>query len=339
MKKLEVPRQHIMALLNELYYSNQRDLKVKELLGGRELFRITLGEECTVRIDWSAWEGAPAHQEIPIAEDLREALRASGVVKPKEWDELVTIIKDMAKRDLRTDPPVYICFDTNCLSRRLYDSILPVVEKKEKKGSRSLGFVLSKAVRRELFKFDMKYRDMDLVELKKHGVPEWLANDLRNQLNLAGRKTRLGFEEYGQVKSRAVEVSSEEDGDIGIISSLERFRESRPERQPDLLVISSDNDVCARAEGPGVRPVLVDYRGQDRSSSFKCDWESAAQLLYVASVIFARISVRAGGTVELAGVWRGKGLNEWKVEKVRLTVHGDVLATNLEQTLAILGPA
>jgi len=334
MKKLEVPRQHMMALLNELYYSNQRDLKVKELLGGRELFRITLGEECTVRLDWSVWEDAPAHQEIPIAEDLREALRASGVVRPKEWDELESIIKEMAKRDLRTDPPVYICFDTNCLSRRLYDSILPTVETK---GSRSLGFVLSKAVRKELFKFDKKYRDVDLAELKRTGVPEWLANDLRNQLNLAGRKTRLGFEEYGQVKSHAVEVSAEEDGDIGIISSLERFRESRPERQPDLLVLSSDNDVCARAEGPGVRPFLVDYRGQDRASTYKCDWEAAARLLYVASVIFARISIRAGGTVEVAGVWRGKGLNEWKAEKVRLTVHGDELGNNLEQTLAILG--
>ncbi|MDP7081559.1 MAG: hypothetical protein QF415_16830 [Candidatus Undinarchaeales archaeon] len=339
MRKIELPRQHVMALLNELYYSNQRDLKVKELLGGRELFTITLGEECTVRLKWSGWEDAPAHREIPVAEDLREALRASGVVRPKEWDELEKIIKEMAKRDLRTNPPVYICFDTNCLSRRLYDSILPVVEKKEKKGARSLGFVLSKAVRKELFKFDKKYRDVDLAELKRTGVPEWLANDLHNQLNLAGRKTRLGFEEYGQVKSRAVEVSAEEDGDIGIISSLERFRESRPERQPDLLVLSSDNDVCARAEGPGVRPFLVDYRGQDRASSYKCDWESAARLLYVASVIFARISVRAGGTVEVAGVWRGKGLNEWKAEKVRLTVHGDELSASLEQTLAILGPA
>jgi len=337
MMKFEFPRQHMMALLNELYYANQRDLKVKELLGGRELFTITLGEECTVRVNWSTWDGAPAHCEVPATEDLREALRASGVVRPKEWDELVTIIKDMAKRDLRTDPPVYICFDTNCMSRRLYDSILPVVEKTEKKGSRSLGFILSKAVRKELFKFEKKYRDMDLVELKRLGVPEWLANDLHNQLNLVGRKTRLGFEEYGQVKSRAEEVSSEEDGDIGILSSLDRFRESRPERQPDLLVISSDNDVCARAEAPGVKPFHVDYRGQDRSSSFTCDWESAAQLLYVASVIFARISVRAGGTVEIAGVWRGKGLNEWKAEKVRLTIHGDELGASLEQTLAILG--
>ena len=334
MRKFEVPRQHVMALLNELYYSNQRDLKVKELLGGRELFTITLGEECTVRLDWSAWEDAPEHREIPAAEDLREALRASGVVRPKEWDELEMIIKDMAKRDLRTDPPVYICFDTNCLSRRMYDSILPIVEKK---GSRSLGFVLSKAVRKELYKFDKKYRDGDLSELKKQGVPEWLANDLRNQLNLAGRKTRLGFEEYGQVKSHAVEVSAEENGDIGIISSLERFRESRPERQPDLLVLSSDNDVCARAEAPGVRPFLVDYRGQDRASSYKCDWEVAARLLYVASVIFARISIKAGGTVEVAGVWRGKGLNEWKAEKVKLTVHGDELGASLEQSLTILG--
>ena len=334
MDRFKVPRTYLMALLNELYYDNKRNLVVRELLGGRELFRITLGERCTVRVASDGWERDPTDIEVPGMGDLLETLRASGVLRPDNWDALVKELRDAAARDLREKPPVYLSFDTNCLRWRLYDTLQAHAKARE---TDALGLVLSGVVQRELEGFDRKFTPADVEALKRAGVPDRIASDLQNQLKLTDRKIRLGFEEFRQVQRSAEVVDSNEDGDVGILRSLRAFRKERGERSPDLLVLTGDNDLCARLKDRGITPFLVRYGTARPGDRLECSWEDAAHLLYVASVIFARISIKAGGTVDVAGVWRGKGVPDWEAEKVKLTVQGEELCRSMERTLAILG--
>ena len=332
MSDLKVPRTFLIALLNELYYDNKRDLRVRELLGGRELFRITLGERCTVRISSDGWDRDTSDAEVPGTGDLLETLRASGALRPDNWDALVGELKAAASRDLRERPPVYLSFDTNCLRWRLYDTLRDHASHRE---TDALGLVLSGVVQRELEGFDRKFTPADVEALKRAGIPGRVAADLQNQLKLADRKIRLGFEEFRQVQQNAEVVDSSEDGDVGILRSLRVFRKERGERSPDLLVLTGDNDLCARLKAPGITPFLVRYSAARPGTRLECSWEDAARLLYVASVIFARISIRAGGTVDVSGVWRGKGVPDWATEKVRLTVHDSSLEREMERTLDI----
>ena len=336
MDHFKVPRTYLMALLNELYYDNKRDLVVRELLGGRELFRITLGERCTVRVASDGWEREPTEKEVPSMGDLLETLRASGVLRPDNWDALVKELRDAAARDLREKPPVYLSFDTNCLRWRLYDTLRAHASSRE---ADALGLVLSGVVQRELEGFDRKFTPADVEALKRSGVPDRIASDLQNQLKLSDRKIRLGFEEFRQVQQNAEVVDSGEDGDVGILRSLRAFRKERGERSPDLLVLTGDNDLCARLKDRGITPFLVRYGAARPGARLECSWEDAARLLYVASVIFARISIKAGGTVDVAGVWRGKGVPDWEAEKVKLIVHSEGLGREIERSLRILEPS
>ncbi len=57
----------------------------------------------------------------------------------------------------------------------------------------------------------------------------------------------------------------------------------------------------------------------------------------MASVIFARLSIRAGGTVDVCGVWRGKDALDREAERVRLVIRGGSLG--LERSIGVLGRA
>ena len=332
MTDLKVPRAHLMAMLNELYYANHRDLTVKEVLGGRELFHITLGDRCTVRVTGERWDDVAEGGELPGQGELWETLRASGAVRPENWDALVKELKEAARRDLRERPPVYLSFDTNCLRWRLFDTLRDHASQRE---ADALGLLLSAVVQRELEGFDRKFGPIDIEALKRAGAPNRVAADLQNQLKLKDRKLRLGFDEFRQVQRGAEVVDSDEEGDVGILRSLRTFRKERRERSPDLMVLTGDNDLCARLKDPGISPFLVRYGPVRPGARFECSWEDAARLLYVAAVMFARISVRAGGTVDVCGVWRGKGEPDWEDERVKLVVRGEALAHELERTLGI----
>ncbi|MHA1150831.1 MAG: hypothetical protein ACTSR8_21635 [Promethearchaeota archaeon] len=59
-------------------------------------------------------------------------------------------------------------------------------------------------------------------------------------------------------------------------------------------------------------------------------------LLYLTSIHFGAVSLRANNTIQLFGIWRGKTTQEWDSRTVMLRIGSEIFAQNLAQQLQIL---
>ncbi|MHA1265517.1 MAG: hypothetical protein ACTSRS_09805 [Candidatus Helarchaeota archaeon] len=349
----------LMIFLNILYHRQCDVITVYPYFLEEGLFRISLGEEgqITRLIEREAYQrryhelldsleeederegGVNRVQSniIPPFKILRKCLVGSGLWKLENWDELKLKLDEIERQNpLRGDRINFIGFDTNCFMNRLFSCI-----EREYKGNLSkFGFVLSRIVHSELRSTrKIGQRELDLLKEKLPQKREFL-DEFWNRDTLQTRLKTIGLVEFNKVKVRSNYIINDgvirdaRENDIQIIEDL--HRQSR-EKNADLVLVTSDEQFHRNAREPGItsyylKPPPINEMPYD----FTGTWEQVCHLLYLLSIYFGGIILRAKNTFHLFGVWRGKSTDAWDSESVKIQIMSSRITTLLTQQMRIL---
>jgi hypothetical protein len=263
---------------------------------------------------------------------------AAGACKPIGWEDISEGILSQLDRDpLKGEKPIFLSFDTNALRRRYYTLISNLVKHRNSRDRNrpiKAGFVVSRGVLKELEGFDRKYREDDIHAMAAaRSIKDDSLKEFFNKLKLEERLVRLGFVEYRKMSRREYFFEVEgEPGDRAILDALEQFCKGSTR---DVLVLSEDSDFVERANSRRLKGVRLDLP-KVIPSSIDVDWETIAQLLYVAAITFGAISIRGGVTAKLFGIWSGKKAEHWNSETLRIETSSPRLEEFLRASQRVL---
>ncbi|MFX1294494.1 MAG: hypothetical protein ACFFD2_06535 [Promethearchaeota archaeon] len=345
--------------LNVLDYTNNEVFRLYSYIIGKELFNVTLGNEVRIDrlikkrdyqkviedlIEWldeDSVKKKKAKNEpskiVPSFKILRRSLIGSGIWKMENWADVEKKLNEIRYRNpLRGDRIAMIGFDTNCFINRIYSCIRHIYKRDISK----FGFVLSRIVFSEL-RSTQKISKNELEHLKNK-----LNRDLEifaefwNQDSLFTRKKNIGFVEFNKLKTQSNYIINDgvvidnRDNDLQIIEDL---RNQTLEKNYDLILISADEQFYRVSREPGINsyylknPFLA--KMPDR---FTGSWEQICDFLYLLSIYFGAISLRAKDTFQLFGIWRSKRTEDWDSESIKIRVGSPRVAQLLKQQINIL---
>jgi len=304
-----------MVFVNYLY-ERKGNFEIKTNLGFRGYsvlasVELSEGYAKVETIDEETYNELTCEYEefFPTYSHYLNALVSSGVLKVEGIEELIGRIVGEFKKDIYKRPrPLYVSLDTNCFVNRIsYQLERAVTVKKEKLGA----FVVADGVKKELFKEGAgKYREEELrfAIVKDKNFAEFL-----NQPKVVERIKKMGKAEYNRFRSsvRFEEIPSGI-GDNEIAEALGNF--SR-DRNCDVWLLTFDKTMYEVSAGFGIQPVLLEFPRRRIRERLKTDWECVCDLIYTMAVVFGFVSV---GGVTVYGIWRGKGVEDWNAEKVKV---------------------
>jgi hypothetical protein len=336
---MRVQRQHLTVLLNRLYDRGYDEFVVEHPSSEiGELLRIELDEydACTISFETGIEEYTAARQDIgrqcpesiyedlPAAEEFRNAVLASGILELANQDEIETFLDRYGDPDLMAGhPPVFAGFDTNILPWRV-DRVLGLHDSDNGLGYVN-GFVLATGVRDEL-DWDYKCHDTDpFVDAFGDSYEAYW-----NQALGSARIGRLGLLSYRRIRDieQAIEIQSEE-GDEAIIDAYDEYDR---EYRSDILLFSNDRNFVERAQAHRMLGQWVDFPNEFPDTA-TASWREIEILLYMLAIVFGIIEVPS---VTVYGVWRGKDELDWQYERVKLDARSPKLKSKLEGDLSIV---
>ncbi len=329
---LLITRQRLIVLLNELHYSGVKAIEVSyppiDLL-----YSISLGERCGLsilskteydkkRIDVAGTIGEYGN-EIPNYNNYIDLLTASGILPPKNAEEIEKEINEKCRRDIfKGDKMLFIGFDTNILMHRLNRMILDIYGNK---GGLCLSYLLSRELAR---KWDRKYKYEKLQEL-----PSLMAfmKNFPNQPMLSARQARLGSVEYRFIRNNphTREIMSGDGADLEIVDSYKKFER---DNDVDVVLVSADMNFAGMARDAHMNVISV-KKQTNTPERMEIDWGQAAELIYASAVIYGYVSLNG---IDIYGIWTGKADDDWNAENLSISVNGE-LARKLKRDMEILG--
>ncbi|KCZ73384.1 hypothetical protein ANME2D_00450 [Candidatus Methanoperedens nitroreducens] len=326
-----LPRQRLMVLLNEVYYSGGNIIEVSypplDLL-----YSITLGERCRLsilnkteynekRIDTIKTIGESG-KEIPNFNSYIDTITASGILPPKNAKEIETAINEKCMRDIfKGDKMLFIGFDTNILMLRQNRMIIDIYRNR---GGICLSYLLSRELAR---KWDRKYRFEDLQNL--HPQMAFMEN-FPNQPVLSARAARLGSVEYRLIRNNphTREIMTGDGADLEIVSSYKKFER---DNDVDVVLVSGDMNFAGMARDAHMNVIQV-KKQTDASQRIEIDWEQAAELIYTSAITYGYVSLNG---MDIYGIWTGKTDDDWNAENLSITLEGE-LARKIKRDMEIL---
>jgi len=326
-----IPLKRLMVILNELYYGGAKALEVSyppiDLI-----YSISLGEKCKLSIPSRKEYDARRIEaikitgefgnEIPNYNNFTDILTASGILAPKNIDEINTQINEKCRRDIyKGDKMLFIGFDTNILMYRLNRIIREIYRNR---GGLCLSYLVSRELAR---KWDRKY---DYQKLQNVPPRMSFMKSFPNQPVLSVRQSRLGSVEYRFIRSdpHTREIMTGDGADLEIIDSYKKFER---DNDVDVVLVSSDMNFAGMARDAHMNVIPV-KKQVDAPQNMEIDWEQAALLIYSSAVIYGYISLNG---IDIYGIWTGKEDDDWNIENLKINVDG-ALAGKLQRDLAIL---
>lgn len=357
---MEVGKEFITVVLNEARMAGKGSIIVRSDLLDLDLLAMDLDRK---QVQWVARErdydeahsklvsalGEQMARDVPTFLDLREALQSSLFLPPTNLDVLMTEIYRLNER--RGDPyrfPRQMCFglDTNLLYRRLFSRLLLAGE-----GCRVRPFdpekvqvLIPSMAEEELSRrVGRKYDRRDVEELKRALRDRSVADDLFNCLNKNGRKALNGQAEVVALKRTyncwsAQGGSFVDDKEARDDEMLRSVAAEMFEQRVEVLFLTNDDKTRAHANAHKVPSLLVTYP-YDVPSTISYDPWLMTELLYDLSILHTSLTLKGTG-VRIKGEWMGKSVDDYRNEKVRVTVPGgsalsDRLSTDLRIVSAI----
>jgi hypothetical protein len=261
----------------------------------------------------------PAGQrEIPDYDPLLKTLYQSGIVQPEGLDQLEEIFSMIEGQNILEGGDVYpIALDTNLLRDRFFSVYL-----RNRFPHRNLDFILCETVRHELKNRKDKlkkqvFRNMDPLPY------DLLDGCFMNQNCLEDRMRNIGFLEYNRMRGTtacreldARSVRSGAENDQIILETYSNFVDVGRK----VVFISRDHEVVRMMRGEdNVLPILLEQTRIEQTE-FNASWRGFFNLLYLAGVLFGKLHLVVGGVEvgAICGVWKGKDLEAWENDSVRL---------------------
>jgi len=342
---VQLPRDHLVVLLNALYDMDERTITVQHPAAEiGELLRINLGdpEASTVTITTGAMTyesriddirrnyGTEVSDELPNEAAYVKALVASGLADIRNREEIDTTIKRYGYQDLHEGhPPRYAGFDTNLLPWRMHDvlGIDPDIHGVDGDSKPVNGYTLAEGVDEEL-KHSHRYGNSVMPASELADVFGNEFERLDGQPNQDSREMRLGLREYRRLReTRPHDVVASDAGDAGIIAGCKEYYADEP---TGVILFSNDYGFVDRAREQKVPAVHVEF-DLDVPKTITATWDEITDLLYELAVLFGVVTLPKA---TLYGAWDGKDEHDWQAERIDVDCRSDELAKNLRRDQA-----
>ncbi|HNX46985.1 MAG TPA: PIN domain-containing protein [Methanomassiliicoccales archaeon] len=354
---MEVDKEFITVVLNESRMADKGNLIVRSDLLDLDLLALDLDHQ---QVQWVVRErdydeaygrmrsalGDQMARDIPTFLDLREALQASLFMPPTNLDALMAEIYRFNER--RGDPyrfPRQTCIglDTNLLYRRLFSRLLLAG-----KGCNVRSFdpqrvqvLIPSMAEEELSRrVGKKYDRRDVDELRRAVRDRIVADDLFNCLNKNGRKALNGQAEVVALKQHyncwsAQGGSFVDDKEARDDEMLRSVAAEMLEQRVDVLFLTNDDKTRAHANAHKVPSMLISYPYEVPLTISYDPW-LMIELLYDLSILHTSLSLKGTG-IRIKGEWMGKTVDDYRNEKVRVTVpDGSVLSDRLARDQRVI---
>lgn len=275
---------------------------------------------------------------IPKSDIVRDLLYFSGVIFPKNWDELVITLNDFCKRDVyRGEKIGIVTFDTNIFRKGLILHILNYVKKRRCK----IGYLLLRGVMEEILNKlrNTKYSRNDIRILSNTELYGNSASDMfMNQLILDERFWMEAYQDYLLLKNEITSYEMESiKGDEALIEAIKAFES---ERRADVLLVTMDETFASKAVGENIRTVLLEQHPVSEffETSFITPWENASLLLYYSAIAYGMIRLdiqheQGFGQVIIYGIWKGKRKEDWDRRCVKIETNDKILSEKFNRLL------
>ena len=335
----------IGLLLNILYDKEETNFTLYSYLLGRDLFEISFDDKSFLKISILKNEYnniinnfTNLENIIPPYKTIRDILIGSGILKVNNWTEIIKKFEDIKKADpLKGDRLTFIGFDTNCFMNRIYSILLNHFNKDIKK----FGFVLSNLIIQELKFFNKISKSMiDRLNEQVKNKAE-IFQEFWNQDTLNSRKRHIGRIEFNKIRKNSftlfdsqIEKDDNEDMDLQIINNLKKQTHNKGY---DLLLLSFDRQFYEHSRNPGIISYYLDVPTLDNLElKYEVSWEQLYDLIYLTSIYYGAIRLKASKSFKIFGIWRGKNTTEWDNECVKLEVESEKFSRMIKQQLNIL---
>lgn len=321
---MNLSRQRLMVLLNELYYSKINKIEINYPPLGF-IFSIDIGEKCKISIidpkeyDYKRNDLIKKlrkfEEEIPNFENLINILTISGILHPQNINDMRKQIDDKCKRDLyQGDKMLFIGFDTNILMFRTNRIIQDLYKGR---GGICLVDLLSKEL--ELI-WDKKYKGRNLQNLPQELCFLQL---FTNQPVPKARQARLASVEYRFIKNNpntrqiVTDYLAGEGSDPKIIASYKKFEK---ENDVEMVLFSGDMNVTGMVRNASMNLIPV-IRKTYSPQLIEINWEQAVELIYVSAIIYGYITLNG---MDVYGIWKGKNDDDWNEENLSINTEGEI---------------
>jgi len=354
---MDVDKEFITVVLNESVMADKGNLIVRSDLLDVDLLALDLDHQ---QVQWVVRErdydeaygrtvsalGEQMARDVPTILDLREALQASLFMPPTNLDALMAEIYRFNER--RGDPyrfPRQMCIglDTNLLYRRLFSRLLLAGKGCNVRSfdPQKVQLLIPSMAEEELSRrVGKKYDRRDVDELRRAVRDRNVADDLFNCLNKNGRKALNGQAEVVALKQRyncwsAQGGSFVDDKEARDDEMLRSVAAEMLEQRVDVLFLTNDDKTRAHANAHKVPSMLISYPYEVPSTISYDPW-LMIELLYDLSILHTSLTLKGTG-IRIKGEWMGKTVDDYRNEKVRVTVpDGSVLSARLTRDQRVI---
>lgn len=319
-----IPRQKLMVLLNELYYSKVNKIEICYPPLGF-LYSLDIGEKCKFSIiDQKEYDDKrndlikklrKFEEEIPNFENLINILTISGILYLQNIEDIRKQIDDKCERDLyQGDKMLFIGFDTNILMFRTNRIIQDLYKGR---GGICLVDLISKEL--ELI-WDKKYKGKNLQNLPQE---LYFLQLFANQPVPKARQARLASVEYRFIKNNpntrqiVTDFLAGEGSDPKIIASYKKFEK---DNDVDVVLFSGDMNFTGMVRNASMNLIPV-IRQTYSPQVIEINWEQAVELIYVSAIIYGCITLNG---MDVYGIWRGKTDDDWNAENLSINADGEL---------------
>ena len=349
---LNLSSNELIMLLNELYLNSNTRFTIIDCLYGLKLFDVLISEQIEIELAIGLYNIRDAYNKVP--NELREEFPSksrffeiftkSGFyfeTYQKEFEKLIIELENLNILD--GDIPIALFFDTNLYYDQFFTQLSSLLEKKYRKPKYPIYFLLSEGVKKELITYEHKYKVDDIEKMKENCAYPDIIEEFFNQNKFKARIKHLGHIDFLKCNENVYSKIIEEDESIDkndmdsrIIQGL--IKEIR-QQNIKLYLYSQDSDFIARARGN--RNLITKHLEKIPQSMLKnkycCEWVLFNRFLYNLVITFGTIIIEIPNSPNLFlyGIWRGKKLNDWEKENLKILSSNPILK-RIEKDLSIL---
>jgi hypothetical protein len=328
-----------MILLNEVYLSEKRTFWVKYPFYDLNLFNIDVGKFALRNIVSEKKFNAERRGHVPESDflrgdmprytDFRDCLITSSFLPFSNWDGLQNRLMEMwetIKSPYGRSKPLYLGLDTNLVYLKFFSRYFPIRDSYGEKRVWAYNFriTISDMVKEEIdSSIKHKYRASNLNKMKKKFGLSPIVDQF---FNASARKTRVAKSAqnelsylFGELEAERAEADltsqDKEERDRIIAKSYSVFEK---QRNGEVLLLTADEDMAYHAKNASLlhETLLIPHQVPSEGDIDPLD---LVDLLYDLALTFGVIRLQGTG-VTIFGEWKGKGLNDYSNENLKLTI-------------------
>ena len=344
MEEFILKLEELPILLNILSFTNNEIFRLHSYLIGTDLFKVILEEEARIDLLLSKEvyqkkieNICELSEIIPSFEFIRSSLIGAGFWEMEGWVEVKNQLEKIKNTNpLRGDRISLIGLDTNCFINRIYSHIRQIYKELVSR----FGFLLSKIIQAELKKMNKVTNEAIMTLRDKLGHLNEILNEFWNEDTLSTRLKHVGLVEYNKLRAQ----SNYKINDGVLIDTRERdlqiiedFDNQIVKKNCDLVLLSSDKQFFEQARGPGIKSYFLKLPSfEQMPDRFSGTWEQVCDFLYLLSIYFGAISLRAKDIIQIFGIWKGKTEYHWDSESIKIRIGSLRLSKLLKQQINII---